>query len=313
MARPSYRSTDNKPERGAPDSRGAERSFASVGPASNPARVGDTGAGAPAPLEVRADGVYKAFGGHAVLRGVDLTIRRGELVAIVGGSGTGKTVLLRHFLGRYPPDRGRVWVADHESDGAPLVDLATLDEAGMDRLRRHWAIVFQGNALFPGTVYENIALALREVKGMGEAEIGRRAAEVVTAVGLDVGSVLNLDRAELSGGMAKRVGIARALALEPALIFYDEPTSGLDPHLAQQIQDLINRVHVRGQDGVPRRTTILVTHDKDLLYRLQPRVVMLHEGRVGFDGSYESFRRSESAVIRPYFDLMPELHQRVRT
>jgi phospholipid/cholesterol/gamma-HCH transport system ATP-binding protein len=115
--------------------------------------------------------------------------------------------------------------------------------------------------------------------------------------------------------MAKRVGIARALALEPALIFYDEPTSGLDPHLAQQIQDLIAQAHVHGQqsgDREQRRTTILVTHDKDLLFRLQPRVVMLYDGRIAFDGDYESFRRSDSPVIRPYFDLMPGLHQRVR-
>jgi phospholipid/cholesterol/gamma-HCH transport system ATP-binding protein len=268
--------------------------------------------GAPVSLEIRAQDVHKAFGGLRVLCGIDLEIGRGELVAIVGGSGSGKTVLLRHFLGRFRPDRGHVWVADHEADGSPLVDLQTLDDAGMDRLRRHWAIVFQGNALFPGTVYENIALALREVKGMAEADIRRRAVDVMTAVGLDVRKVLGLDRSELSGGMAKRVGIARALALEPALIFYDEPTSGLDPHLAQQIQDLIAAAHARGQTGGQSRTTVLVTHDKDLLFRLCPRVVMLHEGVVSFDGDYEAFRQSDSPVVRPYFELMPGLHQRVR-
>jgi phospholipid/cholesterol/gamma-HCH transport system ATP-binding protein len=113
--------------------------------------------------------------------------------------------------------------------------------------------------------------------------------------------------------MAKRVGIARALALEPALIFYDEPTSGLDPELAQQIQDLIAQAHIHGQSAEQRRTTLLVTHDKDLLFRLRPRVVMLHDGRIAFDGDYEAFRQSESPVIRPYFDLMPGLHQRVRS
>src|SRR5687768_10862228 len=106
------------------------------------------------PTEIRARDLYKSFGEHAVLGGIDLEIRRGEMVAIVGGSGSGKTVLLRHFLGHFRPDRGQVWVADHESAGSPLVDLATLDDAGMDRLRRHWAVVFQSNALFPGTVYE---------------------------------------------------------------------------------------------------------------------------------------------------------------
>lgn len=264
-----------------------------------------------APPEIRADGVHKAFGAKQVLRGIDLEIGRGEMVAIVGGSGSGKTVLLRHFLGEYHPDRGRVRIADHESPDAPLVDLANLDAEGMDRLRRHWAVVFQGNALFPGTVYENIALVLREVKRMNEPDIRRRAREVIAAVGLNVDRDLELDRTQLSGGMAKRVGIARALALEPVLIFYDEPTSGLDPHLAHQIQDLIGTAHAQPQ-GCGYRTTVLVTHDKDLLFRLRPRVIMLDGGRISFDGTYDAFRESQSPVVRPYFELMPGLHQRIR-
>jgi phospholipid/cholesterol/gamma-HCH transport system ATP-binding protein len=258
-------------------------------------------------LEICARDVHKSFGAKRVLGGVDLAIARGDMVAIVGGSGSGKTVLLRHFLGEYHPDRGRVCVADHESPGTPLVDLATLDADGMDRLRRHWAVVFQGNALFAGTVYENIALVLREVKRLNEHDIRRRAREVVAAVGLNVEHDLELDRAQLSGGMAKRVGIARALAPEPVLIFYDEPTSGLDPHLAHQIQDLIATAHASSH-----RTTVLITHDKDLLFRLRPRVVMLDGGRVSFDGTYDAFRQSDSPVVRPYFELMPGLHQRTR-
>jgi phospholipid/cholesterol/gamma-HCH transport system ATP-binding protein len=278
-----------------------------------PARGADRAAAVAAerPTEIRAQDVHKSFGGHAVLRGIDLEISRGEIVAIVGGSGCGKTVLLRHFMGRFHPDRGRVWLADHESPGNPLVDLGTLDQAGMDRLRRHWAVVFQGNALFPGSVSENIALALREVKGMEEPAVRLRVEEVVGAVGLNVPKDVALDRCELSGGMAKRVGIARALALDPALIFYDEPTSGLDPHLAHQIQDLIMEAHSRPRAGEPR-TSVLVTHDKDLLYRLRPRVIMLHDGKVAFDGTYAGFQASDLPVIRPYFELMPGLHQRCR-
>jgi phospholipid/cholesterol/gamma-HCH transport system ATP-binding protein len=140
----------------------ADAPLPNIAPRATPAPAPGAGRLTPAtPPEVRAEDVHKAFGDHHVLRGIDLTVTRGELVAIVGGSGSGKTVLLRHFLGFLNPDRGRVWVADHESPGSPLVDLATLDDNGMDRLRRHWAIVFQGNALFPGTVYENIALVLR--------------------------------------------------------------------------------------------------------------------------------------------------------
>ena len=135
---------------------------------------------------------------------------------------------------------------------------------------------------------------------------------MVGAVGLDVGRVLALDRRELSGGMAKRVGIARALALGPELMFYDEPKSGLDPAPAHQIQDLIAAAHARtGPDG-GRRTTVVVTHDKDLLCRLRPRVVMLDGGRVSFDGAYEAFCLSESPVVRPYFEWMPGLHHRLR-
>jgi phospholipid/cholesterol/gamma-HCH transport system ATP-binding protein len=259
--------------------------------------------------ELRAEGVHKSFGDNAVLRGVDLDVRRGELVAVVGGSGSGKTVLLRHFLGDLRPDRGRIWVADHESPDARPVDLSTLDAAGMDRLRRHWAVVFQASALFPGTVFDNVALALRDVQGLPEDEIARRVRDVVAAVGLDVERTLGLDRRQLSGGMAKRVGIARALALEPALIFYDEPTSGLDPSLAHQIHDLIATAHARPGAG-GRRTSVIVTHDKDLLYRLRPRVVMLDGGRVSFDGTYDDFWRSDSPVVRPYFELMPGLHRR---
>jgi len=259
--------------------------------------------------EIRARNVYKAFADHAVLRGIDLEIVRGELVAIVGGSGSGKTVLLRHFLGDFQPDRGQVWLADHETPDGRLVDLATLDQEGMDRLRRHWAVVFQGNALFPGTVFDNIALVLREVKGLPENEIQQRAEKVVRAVGLDMPGVMDLDRHDLSGGMAKRVGIARALALEPALMFYDEPTSGLDPNLAHQIQDLIATMH-HSDVNDERRTTLLVTHDKDLLYRLQPRIVMLADGRVSFDGPYAAFRECDSPIVRPYFELMPGLHHR---
>jgi len=116
---------------------------------------------------------------------------------------------------------------------------------------------------------------------------------------------------EISGGMAKRVAVARALAMDPALIFYDEPTTGLDPQLAAQIQDLICDTHRREQSTDSPRTTIIITHDKDLLYRLRPRVVMLHDGRVFFDGPYKEFEKSDSAVIRPYFQYMPELQRRV--
>jgi phospholipid/cholesterol/gamma-HCH transport system ATP-binding protein len=263
------------------------------------------------PAEFVVEGLYKSFDRNPVLRGVDLVIHQGEIVAIVGGSGCGKTVLLDHMIGQLTADRGRVLVANHEEPGAPLVDLATLDDEEADKVRIHWAVVFQRNALFSGTVYENIALWLREVKRMDEASIGDRARRAVAAVGLDAETVLDKDREDLSGGMAKRVAVARALAMDPLIMFYDEPTTGLDPHYAAQIQDLICSTHQSPTDlGLPR-TTVIITHDKDLLRRLRPRVLMLHEGRVFFDGPYGEFEKSDSPVVRPYFELMPVLQRRV--
>jgi phospholipid/cholesterol/gamma-HCH transport system ATP-binding protein len=263
------------------------------------------------PVELRVEGLHKHFNSNHVLRGVTLEVRRGDIVALVGGSGCGKTVLLDHIIGQLAPDHGRVLVANHEVDGAPLMDLATTDEEEMNLIRIHWAVVFQRNALFSGSVYENIALWLREVKSLDEPVILQRARAAAEAVGLDAETVLEKDRDELSGGMAKRVAVARALAMEPILMFYDEPTTGLDPDHAAQIQNLICSTHEDGQGGDVARTTLIITHDKDLLFRLRPRIVMLHEGRVFFDGPYERFEEAESPVIRPYFDHMPVLHGRV--
>jgi phospholipid/cholesterol/gamma-HCH transport system ATP-binding protein len=258
-------------------------------------------------VEIRVEDLYKAFRGHAVLAGIDLEIPRGDLLTIVGASGCGKTVLLHHIIAHLRPDGGRVLVADHEAEGSPLVDLATLDERGLDRIRRHSAVVFQRNALFSATVYENIALWLREIKRMDEDAILARAREALDAVGFKGDSgVLWKDRSELSGGMAKRVALARALAMRPYTIFFDEPTTGLDPINAGQIHDLIRLTH--DEPGEVERTTLIITHDKDLLRRLAPRVVMLHEGRVHFDGPYAEFETSDLPAIRPYLEAMPALH-----
>jgi phospholipid/cholesterol/gamma-HCH transport system ATP-binding protein len=261
------------------------------------------------PLEIKVEDLHKSFGENHVLCGISLQIKRGELVAIVGASGSGKTVFLQHLIGHFRPDSGKVMVADHETEGAPLVDLATLDDDAMDRLRRHWALVFQKNALFTGTVYNNIALGLIDIKGMAEPEINKRVHDVIASVGLDPEHVPQLDRDELSGGMAKRVAIARALSLEPLLVFYDEPTTGLDPEHAEQIQDLIKDVNSKSDQKTPK-TTVIVTHDMSLLSRLKPRIVMLHDGKVLFDGDLESFKKCESPVMRPYLEMMPMLHGR---
>ncbi|RAU23754.1 ABC transporter [Paramagnetospirillum kuznetsovii] len=260
-------------------------------------------------MEIRVEGLCKAFDDRAVLRGVDLAIPSGNFVAVVGGSGCGKTVLLNHVLGLLQPDRGRVLVAAPDLPGCPLVDLADLGPNDLDDLHTHWGVVFQRNALFSGTVLDNIGLWLEEVRHLGEAAIADIAAEVLGAVGLPAGRDFLDSRVDsLSGGMAKRIAIARALAMNPRCMFFDEPTTGLDPVTAAQIQDLLLSTHGDAASGL--RTTVIITHDKDLLSRLRPRVVMLHDGQVSFDGPFEAFEASESPIIRPYFELMPVLHQR---
>jgi phospholipid/cholesterol/gamma-HCH transport system ATP-binding protein len=251
--------------------------------------------------EIRVENLCKSFGDKSVLRGLDLVVSCGQMVAVIGGSGSGKTTLLKLLTAQEQPDQGRVSVADHETAGAPLLDLAGLDEERLNRLRRHWAVVFQGNALFSGTVFGNLAFGLRDMQQMDEPSIHRRIAEVMQSVELDVGKDLQLNVDQLSGGMAKRVAIARALALDPIVIFYDEPTSGLDPRLTADIHALILAVHLRRPESNTPRTSIIITHDRDLLRRLQPRIIMLHEGHICFDGLYDAFAQSNSPIIRPYY------------
>jgi phospholipid/cholesterol/gamma-HCH transport system ATP-binding protein len=263
-------------------------------------------------VEILIQNLHKSFGSHRVLDGINLEVGTGNMIAIVGGSGNGKSTLLRQITGLDHPDEGRVFIADHESKDSPLVDLAALNTAGMENLERHWAVVFQGNALLSGqTVGFNIGLPLREVQNLDESTVRTRIQNVLREVALDPDKVVGLTTDQLSGGMAKRVAIARALAMDPILVFYDEPTTGLDPQVAEKIQDLIGSVHRGKTSSGFSRTTLIITHDKDLLFRLQPRVIMLDAGKIIFDGTYEDFGRSDSPAIRPYFALMPTLQQRV--
>lgn len=272
------------------------------------------------PSEVVVEELHKSFDGKPVLQGVSMTIARGETVAIVGGSGCGKTVLLKHITAHFKPDAGRVLVADHDVEPdangvAPLRDVNALAEAELDQIRLHWAVVFQRNALLTGTVFHNLAVLPREVKRMQDEEIMPLARRALMAVGLDPELVLQRDREQLSGGMAKRVAIARALVMDPVLVLYDEPTAGLDPEMCVQIHDLIRTTHAtQPQLAATRsgivRTSVVVTHDTELLRRLEPRVVMLHAGGVLFDGAFRDFIVSDDPHIQPYLRQMSALHAR---
>lgn len=262
--------------------------------------------------EIKIQGLHKAFGKKRVLCGIDLEVACGDIIAIVGGSGCGKTVLLNHILGQLKPDVGTVQVADHDQANAPLIDITKIEPSDLDRIHTHWGVVFQRNALFSGTVLDNIALWLEEVKEYEEEAIIPIAKKVLKAVSLPTNpTFLNTTVDSLSGGMAKRLAVARALSMNPRVVFYDEPTSGLDPTSASQIQDLILKTHDESLSDQTNRTTVIITHDKDLLCRLKPRTVMLHEGKIFFDGPFDEFAASKSSIIRPYFDLMPVLHQRL--
>ncbi|QKK06904.1 MAG: ATP-binding cassette domain-containing protein [Planctomycetota bacterium] len=264
-------------------------------------------------VELRTERLVKAFDGRVVLRDIDLEIERGQMVAIVGASGSGKTVLLDCVLRLLDISGGKVFAADHGRKGAPLTEITDARESLLQRIRMHWAVVFQRNALFSGSVYENIALLLREHQQLSEKAILKRARESLEACALDVDDVLHKDRDELSGGMAKRVAIARAIAIDPAVLFYDEPTTGLDPVVSGSIHELVWDMHHKPRANGENRTTVLVTHDKELLRRLSPRVVMLHKGEICYDGDYEHFGEEDCPPAMEYLREMPVLHGRRAT
>jgi phospholipid/cholesterol/gamma-HCH transport system ATP-binding protein len=219
---------------------------------------------------IRIQGLRKSFRGQPVLRGVDLDVATGEIMVIIGRSGGGKSVLLKHLLGLLRPDAGAVIV-----DGT---DITRLRGATLEAVRRRYGVVFQGGALFDSmSVFDNVAFPLREKTNLGTAEIARRVEEKLAQVGLvDMG---HKNPAEISGGMRKRVAIARALVSEPEIIFFDEPTTGLDPIMADIINDLI-------VDCVKRlgATTISITHDMASARKIADDIAMIYKGRIIWQG-----------------------------
>jgi phospholipid/cholesterol/gamma-HCH transport system ATP-binding protein len=228
----------------------------------------------------------KSFGPHRVLDGVSFQIAAGETVVIIGRSGGGKSVLLKHIIGLIPPDAGEVWIGNDKISG--------MNERQLIGVRKRFGMVFQGAALFDSmTVADNVAFALRRERQFGEAEIKERVARALEMV--DLPGTEEKKPAELSGGMRKRVGLARAIVYQPEIVLYDEPTTGLDPIVADSIDQLIMRVC-----GRLKVTSVVVTHDMRSAGRVGQRILMLHNGSIHASGTPEEIFRSTDPVVHRF-------------
>ena len=237
---------------------------------------------------IRVRGLEQKFGSQIVLRGVDLDVFRGETLVLLGGSGGGKSVLLKHLPGLMRPWKGTV-----EVDG---VDISALNERQLAPYRRKVGIMFQGSALFDSmTVGENVAFPLRESGEKDEAAIAKRVGEALDIVRLP--GQENKMPADLSGGMRKRVALARAVVGRPACVLYDEPHAGLDPITADSIDHLIKDLQVH--HGM---TNVVVTHEMRSVFHIADRVVFLQEGRIHWTGSPEELKATRDPVLRPFVD-----------
>jgi len=235
---------------------------------------------------IRVRGLQKRFDAQAVLRGLDLDIATGEIMVVIGRSGGGKSVLLKHLIGLLRPDAGTVVV-----DGVEITRLRGRD---LDRVRDRYGVVFQGGALFDSmSVYDNVAFPLREKSLLAAGEIHDRVQEKLEQVGLTGMGTKN--PAEISGGMRKRVAIARALVTEPEIVFFDEPTTGLDPILVNTIHHLIVELHRKF-----RFTAGMVSHAIPEIFEIAARVAMLHEGVIVEVGPPDAVRTSANPVVQHF-------------
>ena len=230
----------------------------------------------------------KSFGTTRVLDGVNLEVRTGESIVIIGRSGGGKSILLKHLIGLLQPESGQVLI-----DQQPIVGM---NERQLLKVRRKFGMLFQSAALFDSlTVAENISFVLRQEGKLTLTEMSRKVDEALAMV--DLSGPGDVKPAELSGGMRKRVGLARAIVYEPEIVLYDEPTTGLDPVVADSIDRLILRVCER-----LKVTTVVVTHDMRSARRLGQRILMLHEGRIYASGTPDEIFQSANPIVRRFID-----------
>lgn len=241
---------------------------------------------------IQVTNLVKSFDGRIVLDGINMTVEKGKVTAIMGGSGCGKTTLLRHLIGVMRPDSGEILVRGK--------DITKFDETELDGYRRRFGMLFQMGALLNSlSVHDNIALPLREHTKLDEKIIGVMVKMKLELVGLR--DFEHLKPSQLSGGMQKRVALARALALDPEIVFYDEPTSGLDPVVSgvidQLIMDLSQRMNI---------TSVVVTHDTRSAFKIAHRMVVLFRGKVVADGSPDEIRKSQDPLVQQFIAGSPD-------
>ena len=246
------------------------------------------------PMVIKLEGVEKTLGGQAVLKGVTLDIPKGKITTIIGPSGEGKSVMLKHIIGLIRPDRGRVII-----DGT---DLTQINEQELNDIRKKFAMLFQSAALFDSmNVFDNVAFPLREKRMMTDQEICRWVPEMLERVGLD--KMGHKFPAELSGGMKKRAGLARALVMGPEIILFDEPTTGLDPLMAHAIHDLILAMHKTfGFTGV------MVSHEIPEIFPISDWVAMLKNGKIIAMCPSDEFQQTADPVVREFISVNNGIH-----
>ena len=235
---------------------------------------------------IRFVGVRKAFGEKVVLDGFDLSLQRGETSVIIGPSGTGKSVAIKLLVGLLAPDEGEIWIDELRID--------TANESALLAVRKRLGMLFQDGALFDSmSVGENVAFPLRRHSAMDEGEISERVATVLSQVGLP--GIEDRTPASLSGGMRKRVGLARAIVMQPDIVLFDEPHSGLDPMTSDEIDSLISRM--KAELGI---TFVIISHDIVGTFRLADFIAMLYQGRLLASGTPEELRRSEDPIVKRF-------------
>ena len=241
-------------------------------------------------FQIRIRGIQTSFGAPHVLKGVDRDVARGKINIIIGGSGQGKSVLMKHLMGLLKPDQGHIWV-----DGE---DIVPLDDYELNRVRLKFGMSFQYSALFDSlTVEENVAFPLYEHTKMSRKEVRQLVSEKLASLQLPK-SVEKKYPAEISGGMRKRVGLARALVLKPQILLYDEPTTGLDPIATKNVDDMIR--DISKDTGV---TSVVISHDMASTFRIADRISMLHEGYIIESGTPQEILQSQNEFVRAFVEM----------